>query len=247
VKRFLILAALLLGAAPPSFAQEIDMATQVKGRLPQSYSYVSGGGSANAQTVALSPCPTAYAAGLPFSWLPTAANTSTTPTVNVCSLGAKTIVAKGGAPLAAGDLSTTAIAFVIYDGTNMELQNPQTFPIRGFAISFGDSAASSALSSGSVVYYTIPYACTIVGWDVTVDAGTATFDIWKLATGTAIPTSSNSITASALPAISTGTAVHSTTLTGWTTSVAADDIFGIQLNMVSTAKYAELGVQCAGK
>jgi hypothetical protein len=55
----------------------------------------------------------------------------------------------------------------------------------------------------------------------------------------------NTITASALPAISTGTAVHSTTLTGWTTSVAANDIFGINLKIVGgVATQATLTLEC---
>ena len=66
----------------------------------------------------------------------------------------------------------------------------------------------------------------------------------SIASGTAIPTVANTITASAKPALSTGTAIHSTTLTGWTTSVSANDIFGIQLNTVATAKYAEIDIQC---
>lgn len=112
-----------------------------------------------------------------------------------------------------------------------------------FGTSFGDSAGL-ALTSGSVVYFTIPYACTISAFNITVDAGTVTFDVWKIATGTAIPTVANTITASALPALSTGTALHSTTLTAWTTAVTAGDIFGIQLKTVATAKYAQINLEC---
>jgi hypothetical protein len=120
-----------------------------------------------------------------------------------------------------------------------------TVKIRDFGTTFGDTAGS-ALTSGSIVYFTVPYACTIAAWNITVDAGTVTFDIWKIATGSAVPTVSNSITASAQPAISSGTAVHSTTMTGWGagTTVTANDIFGIQLKTVATAKFAELDIQC---
>lgn len=114
---------------------------------------------------------------------------------------------------------------------------------RDFGTTFGDTTGS-VLTSGSVVYFTVPYACTIAAWNASVDAGTVTFDVWKIATGTAIPTAGNTITAAALPAISSGTAIHSTTLTAWTTSVAANDIIGIQLKTVATAKYAELDIQC---
>jgi hypothetical protein len=120
---------------------------------------------------------------------------------------------------------------------------PLSSNIRDFGTTFGDTTGV-ALSSGSVVYFTVPYACTIKAWNMAVDAGTATIDIWKIATGTAIPTVTNTITASALPAIASGTALHSTTLTAWTTAVAANDIFGFQLKTVATAKFVEIDVQC---
>jgi hypothetical protein len=88
--------------------------------------YASGGGTANAQTAALSPAVTALATGLTVCWIPTAANTTTTPTLAVNGLTATTLVKAGGVALAANDLTTTAVACAIYDGTYFELQNPQT-------------------------------------------------------------------------------------------------------------------------
>jgi len=88
--------------------------------------YAAGGGSANAQTVTLSPAVTSYTTGLTVRWKPTAANTNSTPTLAVNGLSAITIVKIGGATLSNSDLTTTAIATAIYDGTNFELQNPQT-------------------------------------------------------------------------------------------------------------------------
>lgn len=127
-------------------------------------------------------------------------------------------------------------------GTNTVSMTANT-RTRSFGTTFGDTTGS-ALTSGPIVYFTIPYACAISAWNITVDAGTVTFDIWKIATGAAVPTVTNTITASALPALSTGTALHSTTLTSWTTAVSANDIVGIQLKTVATAKYAELDVEC---
>jgi len=121
--------------------------------------------------------------------------------------------------------------------------------VHAFGGSFGGTASGAPVltaSSTTAVYTTVPYSCTIQAWDITISpADTATIDVWKVATGTAIPTSTNSITASATPAISTGTAVHSTTLTGWTTSVSQNDIVGINLKAVGgTATYANLVVSC---
>lgn len=104
--------------------------------------------------------------------------------------------------------------------------------------------AGSALATGVLCYVTAPVACTIQSWDILVDSGTATLGIWKVATGTAIPTVSNSIVASAAPAISTGTAIHSATMTGWTTAVDQYDIFGFNLTTTSGPKYVYVGVNC---
>jgi hypothetical protein len=102
----------------------------------------------------------------------------------------------------------------------------------------------SALTNGRTYTYFVPFACTIQAWNMTVDTGTATVDIWKVASGTAIPTITNTITASALPAIASGTALHSTTLTGWTTSVSANDIIAFNLNTVASATMVSIVLQC---
>ena len=86
------------------------------------------GGSGSAQTVNLTQAATALTAGLEVHWLPTVANTSTAPTLTVNSLAAKPITKCGAALLAPGDYTTSAIARVVYDGTEFQLQNPQAQP-----------------------------------------------------------------------------------------------------------------------
>lgn len=116
--------------------------------------------------------------------------------------------------------------------------------IGGFGGTFDGGASSPAV--GSKLYFTVPYACTIAAWNILEDGAspTATIDIWKIGTGTALPTIANTITASALPVLSTGNAIHSTTLTSWTTSVTANDIFIVNLNAVANATKVSFGVQC---
>jgi len=110
--------------------------------------YAAGGGTANAQTVTLSPAATALVSGLEVRWLPTAANTTSTPTLNVNSLGAATIVKGGGAALASNDLTTTAVADAIYDAstTHWELQNPQTS-------GSSSGTVSNCSTAGALAYY----------------------------------------------------------------------------------------------
>src|ERR1017187_10874056 len=93
---------------------------------------------------------------------------------------------------------------------------------RYIAFQFG-TPGGSAISAGILGYLTVPFACSITGWSIQVDAGTATVKTLKVAAGTAIPTiGSNSISTSGV-AISTGTVLQSTTLTDFTsTTVTAN-------------------------
>ena len=105
------------GAADPGYKSWADL---------DSTQYIAGGGTAQAQTATLAPAATALVNGLEFNFLPVAANTGAAPTLAVNGLTAKPITKLGTAALVANDLTTTAIASVIYDGTEFQLQNPQT-------------------------------------------------------------------------------------------------------------------------
>jgi hypothetical protein len=77
---------------------------------------------------------TTFVAGLDFGLntgttifiLPIHPNATTSPTLDVNGLGAKRIARFGNQHLAPGDLSTTALAVLIYDGLVWQLVNPQT-------------------------------------------------------------------------------------------------------------------------
>lgn len=106
--------------------------------------------------------------------------------------------------------------------------------------------AGSVLSTGQKGYITIPYNCTITGWAITADGSspTCTFDIWKIATGTALPTVSNTIMGTK-PALSTGNAKQSTTLTSWSVAITAFDIIGFNLDAVAVATKISLIIEVA--
>lgn len=130
-----------------------------------------------------------------------------------------------------------------WDGTKFWPQLTAVSGVRSIGASFGVKGGTS-LATGQAVYVSVPFACTIAAWTLMIDAGTITIDVWKIGSGTAVPTVANTITASALPAISTGTAKTSTTLTGWTTSVAANDLLAFDVNAISTATTATIQLQC---
>lgn len=102
----------------------------------------------------------------------------------------------------------------------------------------------SAISAGKLKgFYTAPMAGTIDGWSITVDTGTLTFKVWKIATGTAKPTVANVINTSGV-AISSGTHVSSATVSDFTsTAVAAGDIFAFEITAVSGATEGTVAIK----
>ncbi len=76
-------------------------------------------------TATLSPALTAYTTGAHYYISFGNANATTTPTLNLNGLGAKTIVKDGSAALVAGDIPASHKAVLMYDGTNMVLLNPK--------------------------------------------------------------------------------------------------------------------------
>lgn len=80
-------------------------------------------GTVDAITANLTPAITSYPTGLEVRFISSGANTSTTPTIALNGLTAKTIVKTGGA-LVAGDISSGGWVILSYNGTNFVLLNP---------------------------------------------------------------------------------------------------------------------------
>ncbi len=119
-------------------------------------------------------------------------------------------------------------------------------PIRAISFTIGDPGGT-AFTAGTTVtdYITVPIACTITAYNlVLLPSGTITVKFWKIATGTAVPTSANSINTSGV-GISSGTAIHSTTLSDFTsTTVTANDIMAMNVTASATASYVNGVLQC---
>src|ERR1035437_1311996 len=109
--------------------------------------YAADTGAVNVLAGTLQSCPAFYTTGALLRVLPGHANTTTTPTFNLCGLGAKTITKFGQAALIANDLTTTAVAVLVYDGTYLELLNPQTSSSSGTVTSI---ATTGPISGGTI-------------------------------------------------------------------------------------------------
>lgn len=134
----------------------------------QTFLYASAGGTADALTLTVSPTPAAYVTGQRFSFKATATNATTTPTINVNSLGAKTFKKKsasGVSTLAAGDIQNGVIYSCIYDGTYMQLESVDIAP----TISSGMTLIATSTPTGvaTVTFDNIPqtYKSLVLTWD----------------------------------------------------------------------------------
>lgn len=88
------------------------------------YNYAVDSGIANAYVASLTPTLTTYAAGNNF-YIKIANTNTSASTININSLGAKSIKLTSGSDPNAGDLAANMVAELIYDGTNFQLLNPR--------------------------------------------------------------------------------------------------------------------------
>lgn len=139
--------------------------------------YVAGGGIAQAQTITLAPAVTALTNGLTVCWLPVAANTGAAPTLAVNATAAKPITKLGTTALVANDLTTTAVACAIYDGTEFQLQNPQTDAaitvLTGDVTATGPGSVAATIAAAHVA----PAMMKASTFDVQSDGATVTWAI----------------------------------------------------------------------
>jgi len=84
--------------------------------------YASSSSSPNIYTATLSPAPVAYTEGMGLLVKFTNANTNSA-TINLNTLGAKSIKRTDGTALQAGDITAGMVANLVYDGTNFQLLN----------------------------------------------------------------------------------------------------------------------------
>jgi hypothetical protein len=102
-------------------------------------------------------------------------------------------------------------------------------------ITFVFDNSGAALATGIAGDLQINYACTIVGATLLADqTGSVVVNIWKNTYANYPPTVADKITASAPPTISAAIKSTDTTLTGWTTSIAAGDTLRFNIDSAAT-------------
>ena len=99
----------------------------------------------------------------------------------------------------------------------------------------------SVITTGCKGFVACPFTGTITGARLLssdgsgpATSGSIVIDVWKDTYANYPPTVADTITASAKPTITTATKSDDTTLTGWTTSVTAGDVFGFNVDSVTS-------------
>jgi hypothetical protein len=116
-------------------------------------------------TGTLTPALAAYATGNLFSFVAANTNTGAT-TINLNSLGAKSITKSGTTALVAGDLVSGQVYLIEYDGTRFQLINPSSTSSSVSSITFGSTGLTpSTATSGAV---------TVAGTLAIANGGTGT-------------------------------------------------------------------------
>lgn len=113
-------------------------------------------------------------------------------------------------------------------------------------ITFIIDGGGSAITTGEKGHLEIPFACTIQQVTTLADqSGSIVVDIWKDTYANFPPTDADSITASAPPTLSTAQKAQDSTLTGWTTSIAAGDILAFNVDSAATITRVTISLKVA--
>lgn len=107
--------------------------------------YAADAGASDTYAITLSPAPASYTTGMKITFKANTANTGTA-TLNVNSLGAKTIVKNVNTTLDSNDILASQFVTVIYDGTNFVMLSPVANGFRGLV---GSGATTRDLSTAS--------------------------------------------------------------------------------------------------
>ncbi len=126
------------------------------------------------------------------------------------------------------------------DGSPLSVNRAVGF-IPPLTVTWDGNGATVITGATTTIYKRIPYDCTIAGWSIvaTGSSPTCTIDIWKVASGTSLPTVGNTITGTK-PALASGNAVASVVFTAWSTlAVTAGDILAFNVDACSNATFID--------
>lgn len=102
------------------------------------------------------------------------------------------------------------------------------------SITFVIDGAGNTITTGVKGDIQVPFPCVIKSWSLVADqSGNCVIDVWKDSFTNFPPVDADSITASAPPTLSSNNRNTNSTMTGWTTTISADDF--LRYNVDSAA------------
>lgn len=137
----------LTGLGNGSAATDSATLGQVQGGVVSLINSISG---TDTITGSLSPALTAYAAGQMFYFVAAGANTGAV-TLNINSLGAKSVTRDGSTALVANDILSGEVVLVIYDGTRFQLIGPKSGDVIGPASSTDNAVVRFDGTTGKLI------------------------------------------------------------------------------------------------
>lgn len=106
-----------------SNATERAASAVLSSKTISTFNYAADAGANDTYVISLSPPPGGYTTGMIIFFKANTVNTGAA-SINVNSLGAKTIVKRVNTVLANADIAALGLCMIIYDGTNFVLLNP---------------------------------------------------------------------------------------------------------------------------
>lgn len=102
----------------------------------------------------------AYVTGQRFHFISAGANTGTSVTLNINSIGAKSVTKNGSTALAVGDIPSGAVVTVCYDGTRFQIQNIST--VNAAYVNVANTFTPTQIFSGAFAgKIPVPTNCTL--------------------------------------------------------------------------------------
>lgn len=167
-------------AAGTALTDAAQLSQVQKGNVSQA---TTVGGTVDAITLNFTPAITSYTSGMCIRWVSGGANTVTTPTLNIDSLGTKTVKKNpGGAALAAGDLGISGTVHeAVYNGTDFILLNPGSSAPNTFS-TIAVSGQSNVVADSSSDTLTLA-----AGTNITITTNATTDTVTITASGGSTP------------------------------------------------------------
>jgi len=141
-----------------------------------------------------------------------------------------------------GDATTSGYVVTISDNVVSPAKLTAPAKTRTVTVTIGDGITVPTV--GTKCWVVAPVAGTITRATLLADvSGSAVIAVWKDTYANYPPTIGDSITASAPPTLSAATRSQDSTLTGWTASIAANDVLLFNLDSVATCKKLVLSLE----